>query len=146
MFAAIQFEVSLSSSHFLIHFLSHCTRQKSYHFDWETIGNSLYCIVGKCWSDWFVTWIAYLTLNRVMPILSTVEAAHGRRIQSSELIYFQSFPIIHTWHKSFVIENEAALTRTDGHTCTSLVWHQDIGPWQHDDSPVLDTTLTIGCT
>lgn len=28
VFAAIQFEVSLSSSHFLIHFLSHCKHVK----------------------------------------------------------------------------------------------------------------------
>lgn len=32
VFAAIQFEVSLSSSHFLIHFLNHCTREKSLIF------------------------------------------------------------------------------------------------------------------
>lgn len=37
VFAAIQFEVSLSSSHFLIHFLSHCARENSFIFTAEQL-------------------------------------------------------------------------------------------------------------
>lgn len=44
--------------------------------------------VGQCICHWCGTWFAYLTLNGIMPILSTVEAAHGTRRKSSAVVSF----------------------------------------------------------
>lgn len=132
VFAAIQFEVSLSSSHFLIHFLSHCKRKKKNH-----VLQLLMIQRGShfCRSTEWAPFTLHLTGScQFSPQLKLQHRGHSRSDKEQD----------QHGHDASSLNN--ALTRTDGHTCISLAWRRGTGLWQHGGSLVQGTTLTVDCT